>query len=248
MADARWRGVAAALAGSLLRKLAKSERSWLAVAALVLINLLPVTAVRWRGWQPGDVLAAYWLESIAIGFWSCLKIRTARGPDRASIIRTPDGGRVRATVPTFAFLYGFFTFLHGWLIGFLVGAPTLRWYLVVLDKLTGEDTMFIVGDDHSVLAASPGGYLGMLAVYFLGQGLAFRGDWLRGGERDRLGRADVADFALGRAIVLHLCLICGFFLLGLTGTRMAVALLLIALKIALDVGLHFVRLARLRRS
>lgn len=247
MAEGRWRGIAATLAGALLRKFTRSDRSWVATIALVLVNLLPLTAVLWRGWQPGDVLVAYWLENIAIGFWACLRIRTARGPGRPSIIRDRGGRRARPSVPNFVALYGFFMFIQGGLIGF-IGQGPLRWYLWMADKLLGSGFTQSLGENMSVLARSPGGYVGMLAIYLFSQGLAFRGDWLKRGERDKLGRTDIFDFTLGRAVVLHFTLIAGFFLFGVTRSELAWTCLLIALKIALDLTFYFVRRTRLARA
>ncbi|KAA9153711.1 hypothetical protein FPZ12_033925 [Amycolatopsis acidicola] len=247
MAEARWRGIAATLAGALLRKFTKSDRSWVATTALVLVNLLPLTAVLWRGWQPGDVLVVYWLENIAIGFWACLRLHTARGPERPSVIRDRAGGHARPSVPLFVALYGFFTFVQGGLVG-AVGQGPLLWYLWLADKLTGADFTMSLGENSSVLAHSPGGYLGMLLIYLFSQGLAFRGDWLKRGERDKLGRVDVFDFTLGRMLVLHFTLIGGFFLFGATGSELAWACLLIALKIALEVTLYYFSRRRRARS
>ncbi|QWF78972.1 DUF6498-containing protein [Amycolatopsis sp. CA-230715] len=246
-----WKGVLATIAGVVLRKLAKSERSWLAVAALVLVNLLPVAAVLWRGWQPGDVLTVYWLESIAIGFWTCVKIRTARGPERTSPFRNPNGSPLEPTVPRFAFLFGFFVFVHGGLIGGLCGAATMRWYGRLLDGVfwllgarSPGSVLDTLGENRSAIAASPAGYWGMLVVFLASQGFAYRQDWVRGRDRDRVGRTDVRDSALWRTLVLQFTLIAGFFLLGVTGQPIAVALLLIAFKVVLDVAMYFVRRAR----
>ncbi len=87
---------------------AESLGARLSHALPIAANFLPVLGVLLLGWDALFVLLLYWIENVAIGAVTVLKILLARGRD-GSVSRAE---RVTALIG-FAMGYGFFTLVHG---------------------------------------------------------------------------------------------------------------------------------------
>ncbi len=71
--------------------------SAIAVALLVVTNLIPLVGVLWLGWDLMLILALYWAENGVVGVINILKILTAEGDelqslDHALVGERPPGG------------------------------------------------------------------------------------------------------------------------------------------------------------
>ena len=59
--------------------------SAIAVALLVITNLIPLVGVLWLGWDLMLILALYWAENGVVGVINILKILTAEGDELQSL-------------------------------------------------------------------------------------------------------------------------------------------------------------------
>jgi hypothetical protein len=102
--------------------------SYVAVAALILANLVPLIGVLWFGWDVWGILIIYWLENGIYGAFNVLKMRKAEGSDESPIAaaetrrqlstykmngRSPSGSSKAVLIPFFIMHYGMFWVVHG---------------------------------------------------------------------------------------------------------------------------------------
>lgn len=237
----------AALVGTMPARTART----LTLVMLVGANLFPLVALLQGVWQAGDVLVTYWLENVAVGVWQLVKLATAEGPNPVpaddsgaavppgSIPATLNGRPIQLSASVarlvvscfFAVHYGMFTLVHGF----------FTFMLAHRSGTSGSVRSFAV----------------VLLVLLFSHGLSTAIHWFARGERHTQGLAATMKEPYGRIVVLHLAVLgSSFLLLGTaspqgpsvsqTGGLGALAptpsvlpgVLLIALKTALDAGLH----------
>jgi hypothetical protein len=78
----------------------------------------------------------------------------------------------------------------------------------------------------------------VLACLFISHGLSYRLNYIGRGEYLRTTAAQQMFAPYGRLVVLHITIIFGAILIGMTGAPAAAIVVLVLLKIALDLGLH----------
>lgn len=237
----------AALVGTMPARAART----LTLVMLVGANLFPLVALLQGAWQAGDVLVTYWLENVAVGIWQLVKLATAQGPNPVpadasgaavppgSIPATLNGRPIQLSASVarlvvsgfFAVHYGMFTLVHG----------VFTFMLAHRSGISGSVRSFAV----------------VFLVLLLSHGLSTAIYWFARGERHTHGLAATMKGPYGRIVVLHLAVLGSSFLLlgatssrGLAGTQpgdlgaltptpsVLPGVLLIALKTALDAGLH----------
>lgn len=202
-------------------------------AVLVVVNLVPVPLVLTGVWLSGDVLLAYWLENIVVGFWTIIQILTARGattamPGSNDADNWPSG---RLAV-FFCFHYGMFTLVHGVFTAVII---------TQVGGLTGGFPTWLL----------------MIAAMFVSHGLSCAVYWFDRGERDRVTKGRAMFRPYGRIFVMQITVIGSFFLLMRSGDGFTdeggldlidginpvvlPGLLLIVLKLILDVGAHLLQ-------
>jgi hypothetical protein len=230
-----------------------SPRAARAASLMLLLtaNAMPLLALLSGRWAAGDVLIAFWLENVAIGLWTAVRIATAsgdvtdadlsrgRGPQPfdawTTAMRTVarESGDPRAAqvvslvarlvlVGFFAVHYGGFTLVHG-----------IFTFTLARDAGT---------------TGSVGGYLLLLLVLLGSHGLSTAIWWFARGERHQVGPQRAMVGVYSRVLVMHLSVIgAGWFLVGggadqrLLWPGLAVlgpGLLLIAIKVVVDVAAH----------
>lgn len=103
--------------------------SYVAVAALIIANVVPLVGVLWFGWDVWGILIIYWLENGIFGLFNVLKMRRAEGSEDSSPMaaaatrrrlngfkvngRPPSGSDKAALIPFFIMHYGIFWVVHG---------------------------------------------------------------------------------------------------------------------------------------
>ena len=85
---------------------------------------------------------------------------------------------------------------------------------------------------------SPLAILFVLIGLFISHGLSYRLNYIGRGEYLRTTVARQMFAPYGRLVVLHVTIIFGAVLIGVTGAPAAAIVVLVLLKIALDLGLH----------
>ena len=242
----RWLGLQAlsGLAASLPPTAAR--RATLAV--LLLANATPLVALANGTWQGGDVLIAYWLENIAVGAWTFVRILTAAGPDpvgqrhgsgrglleSGQVTTLPDGTQVQFPLVvarvfvagSFTVHYGMFTLVHGVL--------TLR----LADRIGTRGDL--------------ADYLLVLLALVMSHGLSTAVHWFGRGGRQDTGMMTASRQPYARVVLLHLVVLgSGFLLVQLVGpdaldgrgpvtgaAALLPAVLLVLFKTVLDGVLH----------
>jgi Family of unknown function (DUF6498) len=217
--------------------------SAIAVALLVITNLIPLGGVLWLGWSLMLILALYWAENGIVGVINVLKILTAQGTTTgASAARWSVNGRPAAsltrlgTAGFFTIHYGLFWVVHGVFIFLFIPA------------MTGISGLGVIGPGFMVLTvpgipvSSSGVDASVFAVGVVGlaisHGVSFWMNYLGRGEYRTLSPADVMIQPYGRLVIMHLTIILGAFVSIALGTPLGSLIVLVVLKTALDLAFH----------
>ncbi|MEM1115963.1 MAG: DUF6498-containing protein [Bacteroidota bacterium] len=197
--------------------------------SLVIANLVPLVGVVFLDWSLFGIMWIYWAESAVIGVFAILRMLTA-GRDGwvAALLRLPMAG-------FFVAHYGFFWLIHG----------------VFVYALFGEGRRFLL-DGATIPEVLHGVPVEGLVPLVLSHGLSFVMNYLLGGERLVAESAVEMGKPYGRVIVLHVVIIVGGVLLMSLGATVGFLILFIALKTAVDLGVHLkghrMRIAKARRQ
>lgn len=240
----RWVGLQAL--GGLAATLPPPVARRATLVVLLLANVTPLVALANGTWAAGDVLVAYWLENVAVGFWTLVRLATTAGPDPVDdrhgagvgllesgrVTLLADGSRVQlplliarlGVMAFFCFHYGMFTLVHG---------------------------VFTFTLAHSIgTQGSPGGYLVVLLVMLASHGLSTAVHWFWRGGRHEAGLIRTMHQPYGRVVLLHVVVLGSAFVLvrggdvlagsgTVTGpTALLPAVALVALKTVVDAVLH----------
>ena len=205
--------------------------SRVAVALLVLSNLIPLIGVLWLGWNLMLILALYWIENGIVGVINVLKILMARGTAepsmRVSINGRPATDLSRTGMAGFFCLhYGIFWVVHGIFVFTFIPLMT-----GMVDTSSSSATPFDALPDLPVLVF---GTLGLAVSH----GVSFWSNYIGGREYLALSPAAVMIQPYGRLVILHVTIIVGAFVSIALGTPLGSLLVLVVLKTALDLALH----------
>ena len=213
--------------------------SAIAVALLVVTNLIPLVGVLWLGWDLLLILALYWAENGVVGVINILKILTAEGTSSSpSTMRWSVNGRPASslsrlgTAGFFTIHYGLFWVVHGVFVFTFIPAMT------GLGAPGGTPS----GQLSDPLLDLPGVDLPVFAFGVVGlaisHGVSFWMNYLGRGEYKTLSPADVMTQPYGRLVIMHMTILLGAFVSIFLGTPLGSLLVLVVLKTALDLAFH----------
>lgn len=182
--------------------------------ALILANLIPLAGVLLFDWQVIDVLMLYWAENVVIGAVNVL--RMAMCPD----------GEKWFLIPFFIIHYGIFCFGH------LTAVTT-----IFADAFgTGSAWQYFFAVPLADAWRTPLWMaIGAIAASHL---FSFFGNFIAGEEFRRTSVSKLMQRPYGRIVVLHVAIIIGAVLIDWLGSPVAMLVVLIIAKIALDLKLH----------
>jgi len=198
-----------------------SGSDWLrpSVIALVLANLVPVFGVLCLHWEVFPLMFLFWSENVIVGVFNVLKMLCA----------APDNPLTWAgklfVIPFFCVHYGMFTFVHGIFVIVLFGG----------------------GMKHGAGFPTPETFWHVMQGYHLGwavlglavsRAISFATNFIGSGEYRRASLPVLMQQPYGRIVVLHIAILGGGFLMLALHSPTVGLLLLVALKIALDLGGH----------
>jgi len=187
----------------------------LAIAALLVANVLPLAGVLALGWDLQLVMLTYWAESAVVGLYAILRMLVV-------------GGII--AVPASAF---FCVHFGGFMAGHLV-------FLLVLTAPGGIGGSGGPGPGFRQLPAllAEPLVIATLAAMVVSHGVSFVMNFVMGGEAARTTVAKEMAAPYGRIVVMHVAIIGGAFLVILVGSSAMLLVLLIALKTAADLLAH----------
>jgi len=228
---------------SLLTRLdAVLRSSGLAVVVLVVSNAIPLGGVLFLGWDILTLLVLYWIESGVIGLINILKMARAEAPpdpgagSGITFSGAPGCAPTAAkafAIPFFIFHYGLFWVVHGVFVFLL----PLFAGLFSLFTLEGR---FDAGSGPALLGAAISVEEILLAALALtvSHAVSFYVNFIRRDEYRRVSVMGQMARPYGRVVILHLTIIVGALLVGVLGQPIALLVLLVVLKTALDLVLH----------
>ena len=208
-----------------------AHASPVAIALLVVANLVPLAGVLFLDWDLATIVALYWVENGVIGAFALARMATAEGvdtdPGRMTIngravpraqLENPATARL-VLMPFFLVHYGMFWFVHGVFVWF--GLPQM-WAQM------GAGT----GPPHlSTIAWA-------IPVLVLSHGASFLFNWLWGGERRTSSPAREMAAPYGRVIILHVTIVLGAFAVAAIGAPIGALVIMVVLKTVADLGAH----------
>lgn len=206
----------------------------LSLLALVAVNLVPLVGVFVFGWDAAVIVLLYWTENLVIGAYNILRLALVRTP--APLLHV---GKLFA-IPFFALHFGGFCAVHGlFLMAFfkLGGGPD-----AILSE-TGR-TGFLVFFDllasvfRGLWRSPPAGFRWLVVGLLVSHGISFVQNYLLGGEREILTIGKLMSQPYKRIVVLHIAILAGGVPVLLLDSPVALLVILVFLKIALDVVLH----------
>ena len=200
-------------------------RRGVSLAALVIVNLIPVVGVFFWQWDVGSLVILYWSENIIIGFYTLVKMVT----------RKPVAGIFMGMF--FLIHYGGFCAVHGLFVLEMTtnGMPQsadVPWPLFLIF------VQLLIQVISAVLAMAPPEWILGFVALFVSHGISLVVNYYRGGEYRGQTVKVLMSAPYKRIVILHIAIIFGGFGVMALGSPMPLLLLLVALKLGLDVWLH----------
>jgi hypothetical protein len=224
-----------------------------AIALLVVANLVPLVGVLFLGWDLATLVAVYWAENGVVGVFAVLRILTAGNagalafvpqppppPGRPAVTHIPSGAAKLFLAPFFCVHYGMFWFVHGVFVWFALpamfaaaggGAGRLA------EGIPFQEALGSGPDVGTVLSAA--------LVLFVSHGASFVLNWIIGGESRASSPTAEMGAPYARVIVLHLTIILGAFAVAFLGAPIWALVVMVVLKTGIDLSAH---LAERRRA
>ena len=203
---------------------------------LLLVNLLPLVGVLWLGWDVAGLLVLYWSENLILGFYTILKM----------LCKSPRGGLPLSLF--FCLHYGGFCAAHGmFILSILLDVdvdpqPEDPWPLILVFP------QWLINVVEQVMAHAPVAWLLPFAALFLSHGVSFVFNFLLGGEREEVRLSQLMAAPYSRIFLLHVAIIFGGIATVALGQPMAMLVILVLLKSALDIKLHLRAHERLAKA
>jgi hypothetical protein len=193
---------------------------------LLLVNLLPLAGVLWLGWDVAGLLVLYWSENLILGFYTILKM----------LSKSPRGGLPLSLF--FCLHYGGFCAAHGmFILSILLEVdvdpqPEDPWPLFLVFP------QLFINVVKQVMVHAPVAWLLPFAALFVSHGVSFVFNFLLGGEREEVRLSQLMAAPYSRIFLLHAAIIFGGIATVAMGQPMAMLVILVLLKSALDIKLH----------
>jgi hypothetical protein len=207
------------------------------VAALILVNLLPLAGVFFFDWDAFAVVLLYWAENLIIGGYTILKMALAPAEQPSHHLAK------LFLVPFFCIHYGGFCAGHGFFIlmffsGFengndiapFSGGPEWPGPLVFLQML--------VGVVSHLWRTQPPEMIWPLLGLTVSHGLSFVQNFLIRKEYANSSVKDLMGAPYKRIVLLHIAIIAAGVPVMLLGSPIPLLAILIAMKIGMDLWLH----------
>ena len=204
------------------------RRPEIALAALVLANLVPLFGVLYLDWDVGSLVVLYWSENLVVGGYTILKmLLKARGRERFLVL-------------FFTLHYGGFCAIHGFFVLQLTRFAGENWGHAAAVTWPGPLAILqmAVNLAQQLLSAAPREFLLACLALVVSHGVSFVLVYLGQREYAHTTMKELMNAPYRRIAVLHIAIIAGGFLVASLGSPMGLLVVLVALKIAMDIILH----------
>lgn len=196
----------------------------LSLAALLLVNLLPIFGVLFFGWSVFDVMVLFWLENVVIGLFNILRMgaRLVLMRDWIALL----------LIPFFTFHYGAFCAGHGLFVLALFGEG-----VQTAAQNTGMSPGGLFRMVKTLIASQPVFFwatIGLVASHFV----SFVVNFLGRDEYRQIEAGELMHAPYKRIVVLHLTIILGAIAVSSLGQPIYALVILIATKTAIDAASH----------
>lgn len=198
----------------------------ISLAALVIVNVIPLVGVLAWGWDVASIVILYWSENVILGIYTLLKM----------LAKSPVGGLFMGLF--FTIHYGGFCAVHG----LFVLALTLG---DMPDFIEGETwplflvfVQLLVGVVSRVLEMAPPEWLIGFVALFVSHGISLCLNYFLGGEHKDQDLKSLMQAPYKRIVILHVAIIAGGFGVAAFGSPTPLLVLLVLGKLGLDVWLH----------
>lgn len=207
---------------------------WSAIAVLVAANLVLVVGVASWGWRVQEVVFLYWMENLVIGAWNVLRILCAVPAGLGLMARQGIGpsatGLFFAKLFSAAFFvlhFGLFCYVHGEFLAAMIdlsnGVRMPGFYPL------GPVLAATLRDPHSLAA---------IAALAVSHGYSFFRNYLGRGEYRNVEMAALMKRPYQRIVVTHLFIMAGAAAMFALQSPLAVIIVFVVVKIAVDVYSH----------
>jgi len=200
---------------------AEPEATPVAAPLLVVANLVPLAGVLLWGWRIGDVVILYWMENLVIGAFNVLRI----------VFAAPGRARLAGWVGKL-FLAAFFTVHYGM---FCYGHGV---FLAMMFPVQGPGGVKLGIDGIVLEMLREPGLLAAVAALVASHGYSFVRNYLGRGEYRNADPGRLMGRPYGRIVLVHLYVIAGGFLVQALKSPVAPLVLFVAMKTAIDYGMH----------
>ncbi len=204
------------------------------IAFLILSNLVPVLGVIFADWDAASIVLIYWAENLVIGIYNIVKMLTVLPLDFKAL-----GGRV-FIVLFFMIHYGSFAAGHGMFLlqFFEIGQGT--------DIMNAENDwpgplvliQMLFNVVHAIWINMPAGFMWALIALFISHGVSYVYNFIIAGERTKTTPKKLMAQPYGRVVIMHIAIIAAGIFVNRLGSPLALLLVLVAVKTAMDVMLH----------
>lgn len=207
----------------------------LPLITLIVVNIIPIFGVFWLDWNAGKVIVLYWAENLVVAFYTIIKIAVA------PVARSSQHFKKLGTIAFFMLHYGGFVAVHGVFVLSFIGQEPDAFAGVESVKFLGPLIFFVlmINVIEHMINVMPAYMLLPLAGLFFSHGLSFVQIHFRQQEYLEKTPKQLMSQPYKRMLVMHIALIAAGFFIIQKGSPLPLMIILIALKIGLDVFLHF---------
>ncbi len=201
----------AAMNSEPMESVTPSENSATGKASLYLLvaaNLIPIGGVILAGWDIGDIMLLFWLESAIIALFNILKMLRISGP--------------------VAIFYSIFFIGH---FGAFMAVHLMFIFGLFIENEGASASI------PEVLAIFESMWVAVVAL-FISHGFSFKQNFINKKEYLRLNIKDQMHKPYSRIMIMHVTLIIGGFLVLALDSRLLALMLLITLKVIVDLKSH----------
>ncbi len=216
-------------------KLSRQNLTNIPQLALLAANMIPLAGVIFFRWDVSVIVLLYWAENLAVGFYNVLKMAFAKVGHPIEHL-----GKL-FMIPFFIVHYGGFTAVHGFFILAIFskgeqGPPSMisgqSWPCVFVFV-----QLLINVVSHIILTIPPAVRLAVLSL-FASHGVSFVYNYFIKGEYAHAKLNKLMGQPYSRVVIMHITILGGGFGLMILGSPVALLIVLVVLKTAIDVKMH----------